>query len=86
MRQIPKMHWCRFMKKRGFTPDEIRDAGLTNRFGGDLYRGRMMVPLMDGARQVIGFTGRIIRDEARCAKYLNTPQLCCMTKADACLV
>lgn len=63
-----------FMKKRGFTPDEIRDAGLTNRFGGDLYRGRMMVPLMDGAGQVIGFTGRIIRDEPGAPKYLNTPQ------------
>lgn len=63
-----------FLKKKGFSAQEMKDAGLTNRFGGDLFRGRMMVPLMDGAGQVIGFTGRIIIDEPSAPKYLNTPQ------------
>ena len=52
----------------------MKDAGLTNRFGGDLFRGRMMVPLMDGTGQIIGFTGRIIVDDPSAPKYLNTPQ------------
>lgn len=64
----------RFLTKRGFSPQELALGGLTNRFGGDLFRGRMMVPLMDGAGQVIGFTGRIIIDEPNAPKYLNTPQ------------
>ena len=49
-------------------------AGLVNRFGGDLFRGRLMVALSDGSGEVVGFTGRIIRDDPRAPKYLNTPQ------------
>ncbi len=60
--------------KRGFSKKEIADAGLANRFGGDMFRGRMMVPLMDPAGQVIGFTGRIIGEVPNAPKYLNTPQ------------
>lgn len=64
----------RFLAKKGYSTQELKDAGLTNRFGGDLYRGRMMVPLMDSTGQVIGFTGRIIADVPGAPKYLNTPQ------------
>ena len=60
--------------KRGFSKTEIADAGLANRYGGDMFRGRMMVPLMDGAGQMIGFTGRIIGEVPNAPKYLNTPQ------------
>lgn len=63
-----------FLTKKGFTQQELSQGGLTNRFGGDLFRGRMMVPLMDASGQVIGFTGRIINDEPNAPKYLNTPQ------------
>lgn len=62
------------LKKRGFTAQELQDAGLTNRFGGDLFRGRMVVALSDGAGSLVGFTGRIIRDDPKAPKYLNTPQ------------
>lgn len=63
-----------FLTKKGFTKKELDEAGLTNRFGGDLFRGRMMVPLMDAGGQVIGFTARIIEDDPKAPKYLNTPQ------------
>ena len=62
------------LEKRGFSRQELADAGLSNRFGGDLFRGRMMVALSDGNGEVVGFTGRIIRDDPRAPKYLNTPQ------------
>ena len=62
------------LTKRGFSKQELADAGLTNRFGGDLYRGRMVVALMDATGSVVGFTGRIIQDETNAPKYLNTPQ------------
>lgn len=58
---------------KGFTNRELSEAGLTNRFGGDIFKGRMTVPLMDPSGQVIGFTGRIIRDDPKAPKYLNTP-------------
>lgn len=63
-----------FLLKKGYTKKELALSGLTNRFGGDLFRGRMMVPLMDASGRVIGFTGRIIEDDPNAPKYLNTPQ------------
>lgn len=63
-----------FLVKKGFTRKELADAGLTNRFGGDLFRGRMTVPLMDPSGRVVGFTARILADEPNAPKYLNTPQ------------
>lgn len=64
----------KFLTKKGFSAKELSQAGLVNRFGGDLFRGRMTVPLMDGTGQVIGFTARIIEDDPSAPKYLNTPQ------------
>ena len=69
------------LTKRGFSKQELADAGLTNRFGGDLYRGRMVVALMDATGRVVGFTGRIIHDEANAPKYLNTPQTLLLDKS-----
>lgn len=63
-----------FLKSRKFTQNEAHDAGLLNRYGGDLFRSRMMVPLMDGSGRVIGFTARILEDEPNAPKYLNTPE------------
>ncbi|MGH7196993.1 MAG: DNA primase [Candidatus Saccharimonadales bacterium] len=63
--------------KRDFTERELRDAGLavTRRSGpGDMFRGRMMVPLMDPQGRVVGFTARQIADEPNAPKYINTPQ------------
>jgi len=63
----------RILTKRGFSKKELSDAGLANRYGGDLFRGRMTVPLMDATGQVVGFTGRILTDDPKAPKYLNTP-------------
>ena len=63
-----------FLLKRGFSKQELAAGGLTNRFGGDLFRGRMMIPLMDASGRVIGFTGRDIFDAPNSPKYLNTSQ------------
>lgn len=63
-----------FLKVKKFTQKEAQDAGLLNRYSGDLFRGRMMVPLMDGSGRVIGFTARILEDEPNAPKYLNTPE------------
>lgn len=62
------------LQKRGFNKKEIADAGLANRYGGDMFRGRMTIPLMDASGQVIGFTGRIIGEVPNAPKYLNTSQ------------
>ena len=65
------------LTKRGFTQQELRDAGLVvTRRGGpsDMFRGRMMVTLADAQGRPIGFTARLIADEPNAPKYINTPQ------------
>lgn len=61
-----------FLKKKGFSQEEMADGGLLNRFNGDMFRGRMMVPFIDTTGNVIGFTARIL-DKGE-PKYLNTPE------------
>ncbi len=67
-----------YLKKQGFTEKELTQAGLTARRyrGGvqDMFRGRLMVPLMDQQGRVIGFTARLLDDDPEAPKYINTPQ------------
>lgn len=64
-----------FLLSRQFTKTEIREAGLIGSSGRyDMFRDRIMVPLMDGSGQVIGFTARLLSDTKKAPKYINTPQ------------
>ncbi len=63
------------LRKKGFSDDELRDAGLVSDSRGrlrDMFRGRIMVPLHDGQGAAIGFTARVLDDGL--PKYINTPQ------------
>lgn len=62
-----------FLKKQGFSEQMIKLAGLTNRFGGDMFRERLMIPLADAQGRVVGFTARQLVDEKNSPKYINTP-------------
>lgn len=68
----------RYLTSRGFTAQEVKQAGLTARGyrGGtqDMFRGRMMIPLQDPQGQVIGFTARLLINDPKAPKYINTPQ------------
>ncbi len=69
----------KFAKGKGFTEDEIKQAGLSALMyrGGlqDMFRGRLMIPLMDPQGRVIGFTARLLEDDhPNAPKYINTPQ------------
>lgn len=66
-----------FLRKKGFTEQELTKAGLiTKRYrgAGDMFRGRIQIPLMDAQGRVIGFTARLLEDNPDAPKYLNTPQ------------
>lgn len=70
----------RLLLKKGFTAEELVRAGLAVRRRGntggqigDMFRGRIMVALMDGQGQVIGFTARQLESSDNGPKYLNTP-------------
>ena len=63
------------MQKKGYTKDELLDAGLVvkNEKGAiyDKFRGRVMFPIIDVRGQVIAFGGRVMDDSK--PKYLNSP-------------
>ena len=67
------------LEKHGFSKEELDAAGLLNRFKSDLFRGRMMVPFIDGLGNVIGFTGRVLGNSE--PKYLNTPETLLFNKS-----
>ena len=74
-----KDYLVKFLKSKGYTMSEMKDAGLLNQYNGDLFRGRMMVPFFDNSGDIIGFTGRIIGDGE--PKYLNTPETLLFNKS-----
>lgn len=69
----------KFLMSRGFSEKELSDAGLLNRFGGDMFRGRMMVPFFDTSGAIIGFTARVL-DKSE-PKYLNTSETLLFNKS-----
>ena len=63
------------MRSKGYTAEEMLDAGLIKRGknGGyyDTFRNRLMFPVIDVRGSVVAFSGRILGDGE--PKYLNSP-------------
>ncbi len=65
----------RHLRGRGFSDTELVRAGLARESGWDFFQGRLLWPIRDSGRQVLGFGARRLRDDDRMpAKYLNTPE------------
>lgn len=61
--------------ERGFTPEELRAAGLVNQRGNDYFPARLMFPLADARGRIVGFQARKLRDDDPLrGKYVNTPE------------
>ena len=62
-------------RESGFSPEEIRAAGLANQRGNDYFPFRLMFPLTDARGRIIGFQARRLRDDDPLkGKYVNTPE------------
>jgi DNA primase len=65
---------------RGFTRDEMIQSGLLttkegDQTGGyDRFRDRLMFPIRNDYGEVVAFSGRILSDSDRDAKYVNSPE------------
>jgi DNA primase len=62
------------------TPADLHNAGLltrnykdNDRFY-DRFRGRLMFPIIDLGKRVVGFGGRIMPGDSEEAKYINSPE------------
>nr|MDQ2933340.1 toprim domain-containing protein [bacterium] len=66
-----------YLKKKGWPEVVIEKAGLAKKGDkGDFYdrfRGRVMFPISDSSGRIVAFSGRILKDDGKSAKYLNSP-------------
>jgi DNA primase len=63
------------LQGRGFRDAELVAGGLIREGGYDFFRGRLLWPIRDSGKQVVGFGARRIFDDDRIpAKYINTPE------------
>ncbi|MCL2392356.1 MAG: DNA primase [Oscillospiraceae bacterium] len=72
------------MIRKGYSRQELLEAGLarsSRKEGGayDLFRNRLMFPVIDVRGHVIGFSGRILGDGE--PKYLNSPDTLVFSKS-----
>jgi DNA primase len=64
-------------KEQGYKIEFLETTGLTivNENGNfDRFRGRVIFPIHGLSGNVIGFGGRILKKDAKAAKYLNSPE------------
>jgi len=63
-----------YLRKKGYTDDEVVAAGLVGRSDRglfDWFRDRLIVPIKDGRGRIIAFGGRAMRADQR-GKYVNS--------------
>jgi DNA primase len=61
--------------EKGYTREELVQAGLITRRGTDYFQQRLMFPLGDARGRVIGFQARKLRDDDPLrGKYVNSPE------------
>ncbi|HBK82305.1 MAG TPA: DNA primase [Flavobacterium sp.] len=73
-------HWDAFTKEalsNGYKLDYLEKTGLTivkddKQF--DRFKGRVMFPIQSMSGRVLGFGGRILSNDKKAAKYLNSPE------------
>lgn len=66
----------KYLQRKGFSPAELKRAGLSTLRSGtlqDMFRGRVMIPLLDPQGRPVGFTARQLQEDKRYPKYINTP-------------
>ena len=76
-----------YLKGKGFTDNDIEHAGLAKKPEDkskgmyDRFRGRVMFPISDSSGRIIAFSGRILVDDEKSAKYLNSPETLIFNKS-----
>ncbi|MCL2202715.1 MAG: DNA primase [Defluviitaleaceae bacterium] len=69
------------------SPADLHTAGLLAKGQNerehyyDRFRGRLMFPIIDTGKRVVGFGGRIMRESDKEAKYLNSPETSLFNKS-----
>jgi DNA primase len=68
-----------YLTEKGFKDEEMLSAGLIKKADGgkepyDVFRNRIMFPIMDAGGRVVAFSGRALSSEEGVPKYVNSPE------------
>ncbi len=68
----------KFLSAKGFSEKELFKAGLLvlgekGKYW-DRFRGRIMFPISNISGQIVAFTGRVLKDDPKAAKYVNSAE------------
>jgi DNA primase len=67
------------------SPNDLVKAGVSSRNEGgqiyDRFRGRITFPIFDASGNTVGFSARILRDDQKSAKYVNSPETAVYSKS-----
>jgi DNA primase len=69
---LEKGYQLEFLEKTGLTIVKEQAGGESRRF--DRFKGRVMFPIHSMSGRVLGFGGRILTNDKKAAKYLNSPE------------
>jgi len=61
-------------KAKGYDLELLQKAGLATQYGNDFFRTRVMFPVHNLSGKVLGFGGRMLGNNKKQPKYLNTPE------------
>ncbi|MGS2762094.1 DNA primase [Sinomicrobium sp. M5D2P9] len=70
---LAKGYQLEFLEKTGLTIVKENEGG-TGRKQFDRFKGRVMFPIQSMSGRVLGFGGRILTNDKKAAKYLNSPE------------
>ncbi|HPP06662.1 MAG TPA: toprim domain-containing protein, partial [Syntrophorhabdaceae bacterium] len=72
-----KVNLGKFLKETGVPKDILLSTGIikaTENEIYDIFRGRIVIPILDINKRVIGFGARIIENNSNLPKYINSPE------------
>lgn len=64
------------LTKEGYQEEELQNSGLFTGENGlfDRFQGRIMFPLENPKGELVGFSGRLLKEDKTQPKYLNSPE------------
>ena len=75
-------HLLKLLSEKGYTRQDMQTAGLIKLNDGkayDMFRNRVMIPIINTFSNIIGFGGRVMDDGM--PKYLNSPETAAFNKS-----
>ncbi len=86
----PKGGWREvkeYLEAKGYTKDELLKTGLIKTTEGgkepfDVFRDRIMFPMNDTSGRVVAFSGRLLGQNDKAPKYVNSPETELYKKSD----